>query len=153
MIMCNLAGLLPGWWSVIGIALDLIGFVVLAVDLVPGYLRQAELGRLNRISQALEYVGVQYNPPEVDQNVTALVMREWRKLKFWIPDDMEAGTNRVLTQQEAREIDGHIAAMRTRTMLGYTHREEVRRPAPIFAGIGLVVVGALFEIVGSWPCS
>lgn len=136
----------------LGLAVATIGVGVIAFWIAPHLRRQHELSRLFRLSDALETVGVPYNPPEVDEKATALVLREWRRLRFWIPEEYEQGARRVLTQSEAAEIEMHLSAMRTQRLAVVAREMERFDPFPAVAGLALILLGFVAQTVTAVTC-
>ena len=55
----NLLELAGGWWSSAGLAMDVAGFTILAIDLLPGY-------RVHTTERAIKALGQRMLPPERD---------------------------------------------------------------------------------------
>jgi hypothetical protein len=140
--MCTVLGLSQSWWVVIGLLSDFAGFSMLALDVLREYGRRRLIGRLRAGAGAA------------------------RRLR----NDEVVGT--ATTDETTRAIDRatmHLALQRVRADYDpynvgplaiaeaelFTRADAIAmqpmRPAPIYTGVVLVLLGLLLQVVGSLP--
>jgi hypothetical protein len=144
------------WWSVIGQGFDFVGFTILALDLYRDYRRykrrddyrfailayeQAKQGKA-RIGDA------EAPPPEA-----AVSLREKQS------HELKASTSANLIKQlylqltKSRSAEGLSIDQMAAVVQGAAYQPigEVDKRPPVAIAIGSVLIGFVFQIIGSWP--
>jgi len=146
------------WWSVIGQGFDFAGFTILSLDLYRDYSRykrrddyrfavlafeQAKQTR-TRIGDAEE--------PQPDGSVS-LREKQLRELKASASANLIRDLYLGLTKADAKSPNTPSIEQMAAVIQGAAYqpvRELEKRP-PIALAIGSVLIGFVFQIVGSWP--
>jgi hypothetical protein len=169
--MCEILGLQSSWIVIAGLALDLIGVAILAIDLLPEYWARSRLRSLRRQLDALKArsrVRLPVHPPiepedDVERrlNELALAAAENRRaidelrLRIVQHDLAEIGVN----PRALRASDGTLERQAVAAVLADAHaaledrvRFNNRWRSPIGLGIAAILIGFLLQIIGTWPC-
>lgn len=156
-----LDGLDP-WWSVIGLTFDLFGFAILALDLGRDYWRTARSDFYKRAAKSARFL----IPTEISIDTEEFLAsgKEYEDAyKFRDPRDhyenffvrwawfrMRLAEFRTYGRWFKPEPGFDDMALTFDSMAEEAINTGYRR-APLFFGIGFILIGFALQIVGSWP--
>lgn len=166
--MCIIWGYQQGWWSVTGLAVEICGFLILATDVAREYNRHRTIEKFRAGAAAADrLVADDFRPVRKEHAYDGPVGRS-EELKDNIADLLERTEqmrDRVtamlawtssLSKNDRKQYDpySHNFA-EIADVLPIKADELASQPykrAPIRIGISLVLIGAVLQMVGSWPC-
>jgi hypothetical protein len=146
------------WWSVIGQGFDFIGFTILSLDLYRDYSRYKRREDYRFAVLAYEqakHTKTRIGDAEEPQPDTSVSLREKQlhELKASASANLIRDLYVGLTRAEAKPPDTASVEQMAAVVQGAAYqplRELDRRP-PIAVAIGSVLIGFVFQIIGSWP--
>jgi hypothetical protein len=167
--MSIIGGYQQGWWSVAGLSVEICGFLILATDVAREYNRHRTIEKFRAgAAAAARLVADDFRPARREHPYDGPVGRS-EELKDNINDLFER-TEQMrdratamlawmssLSKSESKQYDPYshnfaeiadILPIKADEMAAQSYKR-----APIRIGILLVLIGALFQIVGSWPCN
>jgi hypothetical protein len=171
--MCTVLGWVQGWWSVTGLAIEIAGFATLSLDVAREYGRHRKVERYRAGAAAAQReVDAKSQPGDLTKTseehsargsraeIAAEIrgIREGIKLQERMIDRADAMMAWVhsLPKKERKNYDPYshnfseIAA--ALPIKADRIAAQPYRRAPIRFGIFLVLIGALLQMIGSWPC-
>lgn len=155
--MCTVLGWVQGWWSVNGLAIEIVGFAVLSLDVAREYARHRTVERYRAgaaAAQRLVNAKPSSNEPEAaDDDYQVLLEKNHAMhdrgvaMMAWYVS---------LPRKDRKNYDPYshnFAEIAATLPIKADHiAAQPYRRAPIRFGIFLVLVGATLQMVGSWPC-
>lgn len=144
--------------SFVGSLLDLIGFCIITYDILPYYLVDKEIKKYERALSAAECIPVKaknYDGSTFYVNDRSALSREvisiWKRCGGWnvsqrieeAPDSVD-----IISDSEVEEMVPFINRIIWQRKMELKAIQARRRP-PILLGIALVLIGYLFQMVGS----
>jgi hypothetical protein len=146
------------WWSVIGQGFDFIGFTILSLDLYRDYSRykrrddyRVALLAYEHAKQTKARIGDVEEPPP-DASVS-LLQKQSHELRASTSANLIKDYYLELTKADpssAADVSIDQMVMVVQRAAHQPLREVDRRP-PIAVAIGSVLIGFVFQIIGSWP--
>jgi uncharacterized membrane protein len=147
---------LRAWSGFVGIFIELLGFVVLTVDLLPDYLvyrRKRQLEEFKRLASNDAWYQKETNEDPVLQVASgALFLVEISpllSLMRW-SGSLDQDRIRGLTQPDRAAIESAIASVEA----GIARKEmalSARWRPPLLLGIAFVLFGVAGQLFGAWP--
>jgi hypothetical protein len=166
--MCTVLGWVQGWWSVTGLAVEIAGFAVLSLDVAREYGRHRTVERY-RAGAAAAQREVEAKSEYSDKDEIADHPNELAELERGLRRDIKQQRQRIdrftakLAWSESLLNEGHDKHdFHSRNFAEIAAELPIKadriaarpyRRAPIRFGILLVLLGAMLQMVGSWPCT
>ncbi len=152
--MCTIWGYAQGWWTVAGLISDIVGFAVLALDVLREYRRHRRTTDLQEAAQAAEFLRDNPEQPETKIGEKESYREYYERLVI------RTHRGNMLLMQEVYDDDGSIKNLKTydekaaafRTKSAEAAAKALKR-APIIFGVVLVFLGFVLQVVGAVPCS
>ena len=146
------------WWSVIGQCFDFIGFTILSLDLYRDYSRykrrddyRVALLAYEHAKQIKARIGDAEEPPP-DGSVS-LLQKQSHEVKASTSANLIKDHYLELTRADPNSAEDVSIDQMVRVVQRAAHQplREVDRRPPIAVAIGSVLIGFVFQIIGSWP--
>lgn len=168
---CIYLGYAQGWWSVVGLVIEIGGFIILAIDVSKEYSRYRKVESLRAGALAAQREVDASVPPDKPGETPEDRLRQWvslggednlRERLVMLRRTLDRTTARIAWLDSLPKEERVASYTKTPTfqviasqLLAAADRiaAEKFRPAPVRFGIFLVLLGASFQVVGSWPCS
>lgn len=141
------------WWTLFGLLFDLVGFVILSLDLALDYRRHRSIYPILRSAELLERRSQRRGHgvrPSSDE------LREVEEL-LRVVEKTELGRNMARwiagTEGSERGFDRSFAGLAEalRLFAEAADRRTYRRP-PVFWALGFATLGFALQLVGALPC-
>jgi hypothetical protein len=158
--MCTVLGIAQAWWTVFGLVADAVGFTLLAVDLMREYRRYRLVETLRAGAGAAERLHASRN--ESEEELRSKEENELRGNIRVMLDRMDKSTDRAIVHLAYGRLVPTYDPSNLPSMDALVDRLRAKadeiavkpyRRAPIRLGVLLVLLGFVFQLIGSIPAS
>ena len=146
------------WWSVVGQGFDFVGFTILSLDLYRDYSRYKRredyryaVLAYEQAKQTMTRIGDADEPqPHASMSLREKQLQELKaSASANLIRDLYLGLIKPgLKSRETPSIEEMAAVLQG---AAYQPLRELDKRPPIALAIGLVLIGFVFQIIGSWP--